>query len=218
MIFILSLKHVTRLVAPKISEFTKYLNGIVNICTKLEMAIPWLLPNGAEIPQSYLIEETRKIAAFGFTKSKYTFNKFLAGKYDAKHQKRAIRPNLIHSLDASTIAMLYKNLHNHEIDLYTVHDCFAVTADNVPLLIYKLKKVYIQLYSSSSYLKDFDNYVRITIKNTKDKSFNIDDKFINLPHNNKFKSVPFPDIYKVIKLSDGINIEENIEHSSYPII
>lgn len=52
---------------------------------------------------------------------------------------RAIRPNLIHSLDATTIAILYNNLDN--IDLYTVHDCFAVTAKQVSLLIFKLKMV-----------------------------------------------------------------------------
>jgi hypothetical protein len=220
MIFILSLKHVTRLIAPKISELTKYLNGIVSICSKLEMPIPWLLPNGAEIAQSYLIEETRKIAAFSFTKSRYTFKRYLPGKYDVKHQKRAIRPNFIHSLDASTIALLYKNLQDHNIDLYTVHDCFAVTANHVPILIYKLKKVYIKLYSSSSYLRDFDNYVRITIKNTVDKSFDFEDQFINIPNknNSKFKSVTFPDINKILKLSDDINIEESLDSSSYPII
>ena len=51
-------------------------------------------------------------------------------------------PNLIHSLDASSIALLYERLsENNTYNLFTIHDCFAVTTDKVELLINLLKAV-----------------------------------------------------------------------------
>jgi hypothetical protein len=38
--YVFTLKHIVKLVAPKIDKLTKYLHGVVNICTKLKMRIP----------------------------------------------------------------------------------------------------------------------------------------------------------------------------------
>jgi DNA-directed RNA polymerase len=42
-------------------------------------------------------------------------------------------PNLIHSLYASVIALLinYIKINNNSINIYTIHDCFAISVDNV---------------------------------------------------------------------------------------
>ena len=93
-------------------------------------------------------------------------------------------PNLIHSLDATTIAILYSSFKNVG-PLYTVHDCFGVTANNVPRLILKLKLVYIQLYSSTGYLKKFDTFVKTTINETcGDDTYKIVEDFVNIPSKN----------------------------------
>lgn len=50
--------------------------------------------------------------------------------------------------------------------------------------------------------------VRITInKIFGDQIFGVDDKYINIPSENKFKKVPFPDIYKVIQLNGSRSID-----------
>lgn len=209
--YVLCLKHVIGNIAPKIAKLSKYLDGIVNICSKLNIPIPWGLPHGADIPQSYLMKEERKISAFSFTKSKYTFLRYQSGKYDSAKQKRSIRPNLIHSLDATTIALLYNSL-NGRVDLYTVHDCFAVTANNVPMLINKLKLVYIKLYSSDSYLSHFDKMVRININNSfGDNIFKVEDNYINIPNKNTLKRTPFPNIKDIINLE-----KDKLEVVSFP--
>lgn len=75
-------------------------------------------------------------------------------------------PNLVHSLDGCTIALLYKELLVHGVkNLYTIHDCFATTTDNVPFLIDMLKGVYIKLYSEYGYLSSLDTHIRNTIEN-----------------------------------------------------
>jgi DNA-dependent RNA polymerase len=237
MILVGSLKRVIGSTAPKIKNLSKYLNDIVSICSILGMPIPWGLPDGAEITGSYLKEEEKKIPAFTFTKSKYTFKKYLPHQYDVKKQKRAIRPNLIHSLDACVIAELYASLKTDKVDLYTVHDCFAVTANHVQKLINKLKLVYIKLYSSSDYLTTFDAMLKININNTfGDKIYKLNDNYINIPNKVKFKkvkfpdlneiikldkdklkNVPFPDITAITKLNKDLSVER-LKQASYPII
>ena len=213
-IYVTSLITLTRILAPKISMLSKYLNDIVNICTRLKMPIPWITPSGADIAESYLMEEERKIAAFTFTKAKYTFKIYLPGEYDVRKQRRAIRPNLIHSLDGSTIAILYQYLNK---DLYTIHDCFAVTANNIPLLMYKLKRVYTRLYSTDSYLLDFDNTVRFNInKIYRDKVFKIDDNYINMPDTKKSES--FPNVNEIINLYEDGKSTNRLNKSSNLLI
>jgi DNA-directed RNA polymerase len=58
-------------------------------------------------------------------------------------------PNLIHSLDANTLIMLryeFSKLHSDYNSFYSVHDCFAVTADKVRDLIILIRSIYTKLY------------------------------------------------------------------------
>jgi DNA-directed RNA polymerase len=112
-------------------------------------------------------------------------------------QKRAIRPNFIHTLDATTIALLFKNFDSKI--LYTVHDCFAVTADKVVGLKDQLKSIYLKMYTEDAYLLNFDKFVRDSIKNTDPNAFDQDEKNIIIIYKGKEKIVPFPDITKILK-------------------
>ena len=151
--YVICLKTVLDLTAPKIKELRIYLDIIAKICTKLDMPIPWRLPHGALVNESYMETKKLRLHNFYFLKPKYTFYQFLKGEYSLRQQKRSTMPNLIHSLDASTIALLYKEYKNR---LYTIHDYFATTADLVPLLIDTLKSTYLKLYSDEDYLLEFD--------------------------------------------------------------
>lgn len=76
-------------------------------------------------------------------------------------------PNLIHSLDAASLALLFKKYHNREgsyNSIYTVHDCFAVTANNVECLVDTMKCIYILIYSAADYLIRFDHNIKTFIK------------------------------------------------------
>lgn len=67
-------------------------------------------------------------------------------KLDPSKQMTAVMPNLIHSWDASSISLLwniYKENFNVRPSMYTVHDCYAVSADKIALLIESLITVYI---------------------------------------------------------------------------
>jgi DNA-directed RNA polymerase len=61
-------------------------------------------------------------------------------------------PNLVHSLDASNIHLLCNSLNNEP--LYTIHDCFATTANNMGNLEDKVKSAFINIYfTSGNYLE-----------------------------------------------------------------
>ena len=215
--FVITMKHVLGRETPKIVQLSKYLSSVVSICTKLCLPIPWNLPSGVEIVESYEIEKKSTLKAFSFIKSKYSFRKFEKASYDLDKQKRATMPNLIHSLDGTSIALLQNNFN---VDLYTIHDCFAVTADFVPVLVNKLKSVYISLYSSDNYLRGFDELVRYNIsKERGEKIFTKDGKHIFLPRKEEgFKKTDFPDINKVLLPCCNSSIDSSINQSSNIII
>lgn len=51
-----------------------------------------------------------------------------------------------------------------KINFFAIHDCFAVTANNIVNLIKIIKLVYIKIYSEDSYLKRFDVGIINSIK------------------------------------------------------
>lgn len=131
-------------------------------------------------------------------------------------QIRAFMPNLVHSLDAASLALL---LDSYFIDddsiknIYTVHDCFAVALNNVSNLMHLLKLTYIKIYSDETYLKRFDKGIRDTIKNIYgDTSFNNKTRDINIPENNI--KLEFPDVNVVLGLEPKLDFN-SLSKSSY---
>ena len=169
-------------VFPNYELLNKYTKGIVKVLYKLKLPIPWTLPSGAIVSQSYLNFRTLRLKPFSFIGSKVNFKQILDEKYSGYNLQKnrdAIMPNLIHSLDACTIAILYRYLKGLEItNLYTVHDCFAVTANNVETLIKELKLVYLHIYTGSEFLKDFDANIRNSIINQHGNIFSEDGNIV----------------------------------------
>ena len=211
-LYVMSIKEVISRIAPKIKLLSDYLNAIVRICTALEVPVLWRLPHGAEISQSYLASNKKKITPFSFTKSNYTFIKFVSGSYEGGKQRRSLRPNLVHSLDATSIALLYNNI-SKEVSLYTIHDCFAVTANNVPMLVNKLKLVYIAMYSSTNYLAEFDAMIRLNINTVHgDDKFVVDGNYVYIPDGRKVKLIKGPER----KLKN--NVEKNAKVNKLKVV
>ena len=64
-------------------------------------------------------------------------------------------PNFIHSMDASNIHLLIDLLiyDKYYIQLYTIHDCFASTINNMKYIEKYVKLAFIKLYFEKNYLK-----------------------------------------------------------------
>lgn len=133
-VIIKTMKDVLKNDYPKLTKLRLYLNEIAKICNKLNVNIPWILPSGLHIKQSYLTDTTFQIKPFEYKKNSYTvthINKDL----DKRKQIRTLMPNLIHSLDAASLALLYNKYSLTNKCMFAIHDCFAVPIPNVEILI-----------------------------------------------------------------------------------
>ena len=163
----MSLKEVLENNFPKLKLLMIYLKQIANICNKLNLIIPWGTPSGLLVNQSYSASKEIKLKPFSFKNTSIRLHKKSDGLNFGK-QSRALMPNLIHSLDAASLALLVNYYFNDEKiksnNFYSIHDCFAVTANNVELLINYIKTVYMQIYSQNEYLREFDKHMKNHIK------------------------------------------------------
>lgn len=150
---------------PKLRFLIMYLKTIAKIFTALDLIISWGTTSGILVNQSYISSKEIKLRPFSYNKSSFTLKvptKTLSGN----KQVRAFMPNLIHSLDATALALLADDLFNSNNinNFYAIHDCFAVTANNIPYLITSLKSVYTEIYIKDEYLRTLDNNLRESIK------------------------------------------------------
>lgn len=79
---------------------------------------------------------------------------------DYKNVKTGFMPNLIHSLDASNIHLLIKNIKSIDLsglNLYTIHDCFASDYKNMNVIELLVKHSFVELYFKENYLKIIDS-------------------------------------------------------------
>ena len=88
----------------------KYLRNIATILTLIGLPIVWSLPHGLTVTQSYLEVKSSSIRPF-LHRVKINIQVVNKNKYDKAKQVRALMPNLIHFLDASSLSLLYVKLN-----------------------------------------------------------------------------------------------------------
>ena len=163
---------------PKLKDFNNYLREVAKICSVLNLTITWALPSGLNVNQYYEDSEAIRLKPFKYRKN--TFKLLVKNnKINKPKQIRALMPNLIHSFDAASLAlfvdMYFDQDENKIYNFFSIHDCFAVTANNIDRLIKYIKLVYIHIYSDNVYLKQFDTGIIESIKlHFGDQAFIID--------------------------------------------
>jgi hypothetical protein len=192
-----------------------YLKELATISTELEIPIPWILPSGLIVQQKYALKKKVKVRPFIYSKDLLNLNTLDKKQINDKKQIRALMPNLIHSLDAASLALLIDMFFKEDKsnNFYSVHDCFAVTCNNVSNLTNILKAVYTNIYSKESYLKELDESYLFFIKTYYGTDcYNPIDRTITIEKNNDIKTLIYPDVNKVI-----LNNTIDIKSSSYLI-
>ena len=200
----------------KLSKLLKYLNELAQVLTKLGLYIPWTKASGVEVRQSYLAMKKETLKIFTYKRKTFSIKVPIKSKYNKTKQVRAFMPNLIHSLDADALALLvsyYFNDNSSNIkNIYTVHDCFAVTANNVEDISNMLSNVYQKIYTKKQYLRELDKSIINHIKSIYgDNCF--DDK--NLVINTGELTLKYPSIESV--LGKKYTTEGLISESAYLI-
>lgn len=159
LILVKAMKKVLQNDYPKLTKLRLYLNDIAKICNKLDLNIPWTLPTGLIVNHGYLSNKSFQIRPFDSSRKSFSLNYVYKNVFNKPKQSRALMPNLIHSLDATSLALLYKKYSVVNKSFYSIHDCFAVPAPQVETLVDLIQSVYLDIYSNHVYLKDFDDCV-----------------------------------------------------------
>lgn len=214
---------------PKYNRLNEYLKQIARICVELQIPIPWVLPSGLEVMQSYVTSNEIKLKPFKYRKNTFVLRE-ATEKYNGKKQIRALMPNLVHSLDAASLFLLTDMFFNYTYtsssegtvplnlenpkNLFAIHDCFATTANYLDIISNYIKTVYFNIYSNKAYILSFDEGIRENIKLMYGED-------IFIWENNKWrirlenKSFDYPDIFHLFNVEDE-NLDLLRHNSQFP--
>lgn len=146
---------------PQIKNLLNYLKDVCEIMSTQNLPIVWDLPTGLIVKQQYLKTKTKVIRPYKGKDNSISISIIDPNITNKVKQFTALMPNLVHSLDAAVVVLLYRSLinmvANYKPNFYSIHDCYCTTANNIPYLIDGLRAVYVQLYSNKGYIETFDN-------------------------------------------------------------
>ena len=204
----------------KLEKLLKYLHKVVEITNELNLPLNWGTPeSGVDIEQSYVKSKKERLKVFSYIKKYFNISIADTDNYNKSKQTTAFLPNFIHSLDAASLALLvhyyFTNGSMTERNIYTIHDCFAVTANNVKNLQLYLSSVYQKIYTEKSYLREFHKNTISNIEYTCNKETHYEgDTFkIKIKGGNKPKYLTFPSVEEVF--GPNCNKDYFIKDSSY---
>jgi len=124
-------------IIPPFIKLKKYFDGIINILSDLDLPFFWQTPAGMSVSMSSIQMKSHRLRQNLIKKSKPVSILIPTEQIDYKKIKLGLMPNFIHSLDASNIHILISNilkLKLENINLYTIHDCFASDYKNIAII------------------------------------------------------------------------------------
>lgn len=139
------------------------------------------MPSGLKVSQNYLVQKSKRIKPFTYLRNSISLTTTIKNSIDKNKQRTAFMPNLVHSLDASTLSLLYFSFHatiaskDQFVNFYSVHDCYGVTAKNAGVLINILRSIYINIYSEKIFLGEFDKNIIDFIKKSYGENCSFDE-------------------------------------------
>jgi DNA-directed RNA polymerase len=138
---------------PSLKYFINYLNQIIRVILKINKPLFWITPSHINIFLSYIKKSTVNTKSLYIKQRGITIS-LPTSTVDPDANLRSFIPNLIHSMDAINIHLLIskimeglnKSNNDKNINIYTIHDCFATTPDTMNLINQTVKAVFIDLY------------------------------------------------------------------------
>lgn len=125
-----------------------------------------------------------------YSKSKLKLTVSIKEKFHGNKQTRSLMPNLIHSLDATSICLLYNEFYSSFIEdspqFFSVQDCFGTTCDKVFTLKTILASVYTDLYTTEPYLYKFDRDIFEYISSKTDYIVDLKERSVSIPNIGKY--------------------------------
>jgi DNA-dependent RNA polymerase len=154
------IKYTVLNIIPPFTQLKSYFDKVIEIMKKMDLPIFWQTPSGMKISMNNLQMKTKKIKTSLIKKAKPISILIPTEQIDYNQIKTGLMPNFIHSLDASNIHLLVKNINDlnlNNLNLYTIHDCFASDYKNIRIIELLVKHSFVQLYFKKNYLETVHN-------------------------------------------------------------
>ena len=159
---------------PSLRLLSNYFDRMMDVFIKLNLPITWITPSGLKISYTSIKFESKIIKANLMSTSKKTTIRLPTQSLDKLSMKRSFMPNFIHSLDASNVHLLLDKVANLNLPVYTVHDCFASTPNNLFTLERLVKEAFINIYfEDEGYLMKLHKHLVAEIKSATDPIYEI---------------------------------------------
>jgi DNA-dependent RNA polymerase len=148
---------------PSLNALKVYLDSILSIVLALDLNVFWITPLGLKINLSTMMFKSVRTKAYLYPTNKPVTISLPTNKLDKQSIKRGFMPNFIHSLDASNVHLLINKYKKGP--LYTIHDCFATTPNNMIHLEKIVKESFIEIYfKDGNYLETLHSHLMLQIK------------------------------------------------------
>jgi len=150
---------------PSLKSLGEYFDKMLDIFIELDLPITWITPPGLKIKYTNIKFESKKIKAKILKTSKIATIRLPTDSVDKLAMKRSFMPNFIHSLDAANVHILISSMSTKSLPVFTVHDCFASTPNNMNILVTLVKTAFIDIYfTDEGYLLKIHKHFTQTIK------------------------------------------------------
>lgn len=154
-----------------IKTVTTYLNGMSKLVNSINLPLTWITPMGLKVMQNYSKLESKTLTHNLIKGNKEGKTRIVipisTGEVDNVKRAQSFMPNLIHSLDSTNIQLLVEGLvsDNSDINLYTIHDCFATTTSDALMVNRRVTDAFISIYfRDETYLETMHRHFIESIK------------------------------------------------------
>ena len=159
-------KSVVESIISPFGELNNYFEEIIKILKIYQLPIFWVTPSYMKVYMSNVKMYKKKIKTSLNRNAKPIGILIPTEQMDYKSIYNGLMPNLIHSLDATNIHILIKNIikfynlndnPNKFINLYSIHDCFATDYKTMKLIEILVRHSFIEIYFCKDYLNSLNS-------------------------------------------------------------
>lgn len=172
---------------PSLEMLSKYFNTMIDIFISINLPILWETPAGLKIRYTNIKFNSVRLKPLLVKSRKLVTIKLPTQSIDKAKVKQSLMPNFIHSLDAANVHLLLRNILKYKLPVFTVHDCFASTPNNMLLLEKLVKEAFIEIYFKSEgyLLKVHRNFLK-NILASRDWEISIENENVNTGESGEF--------------------------------
>jgi DNA-directed RNA polymerase len=196
-----------------LKALSDYFNDIISLLARLNLPVVWKTPAGLKLSYSNIKFKSIRTKSKLLPNSKHVTISLPTEQFDLNKMKRSFMPNFIHSLDAANVHLLLLKLSDLKkpCPVYTIHDCFASSPNNMGFLEEQVKQAFIEIYfRDEGYLRILHQGIIEPINSTIG-IINIEGKDY-IDHESR---LPIPDLPSAFKIKDTSEFIKGLLNSKY---